>query len=197
MSTEAIPCIKCGTPFVQTAAARRKSVRQCQPCRSAWNRAWLRRQPKRAEAPRKRKTTTSIADRFWAQVDRSEGGCWTWRARCDRAGYGMCVVERKSRYAHRVSYELTHGEVPVGLLVCHRCDNPPCVNPSHLFLGTHADNMRDMRLKGRGPPQMKLTARDVLAIRESRDSSTVIASEFGVTTNTIRDIRRRHTWRHV
>ena len=92
-----------------------------------------------------------LAPRFWAKVDKS-GDCWEWRGGMHRIhGYGsVWVAERGGMvHAHRVAWQLTNGEIPKGLHVLHRCDNRIYVRPDHLFLGTHQDNMRDMRLKGR------------------------------------------------
>lgn len=93
------------------------------------------------------------ADRFWSKVDTSDGlfGCWIWTASrfTKRGGYGQFHEWPKVRYAHRVAWELTHGPIPDGMVVMHACDNPPCVNPQHLSLGTIADNAQDMVAKGR------------------------------------------------
>ncbi len=76
-------------------------------------------------------------------------GCWLWTAYVDRDGYGNITINRKPTPAHRASWELFKGTIPKGLLVCHKCDTPACVNPDHLFLGTHKDNIRDSFAKGR------------------------------------------------
>jgi hypothetical protein len=90
-----------------------------------------------------------VVDRFWEKVQKGDG-CWVWSGGLI-SGYGRFVV-RHGLYvrAYRFSYELANGPIPDGLFVCHRCDNPPCVNPAHLFLGTCKDNFEDMRAKGRG-----------------------------------------------
>lgn len=91
----------------------------------------------------------TIEDRFWAKVDRGDG-CWRWTAGCDSSGYGSLKTGQTKVSAHRLSWQLHHGPVPPGQNVLHRCDNPRCVRPSHLFLGTQADNIADMLAKGRG-----------------------------------------------
>ena len=100
----------------------------------------------------------TIADRLWAKVDRKGrfnreiGRCWEWTGYRHPMGHGMIGDGRRLVYTHRVSWEITNGPIPSGLLVCHHCDNPPCVRPSHLFVGTQADNVRDMWAKGRARP---------------------------------------------
>lgn len=98
--------------------------------------------------PRKRR---SLAERFWAKVNKTDG-CWLWTGCKDPKGYGYIGTGGRrgpTKSAHRVSYELEHGEVPEGLHVLHDCDTPSCVRPSHLFAGTPLDNTRDMMRKGR------------------------------------------------
>lgn len=96
-----------------------------------------------------RRTKRATFDEFLSRADRS-GECWVWTgSRLKSGGYGLFCEGGITHRAHRRSWELSHGEIPGGLFVLHRCDNPPCVRPSHLFLGTQADNNKDMTSKGR------------------------------------------------
>lgn len=87
-------------------------------------------------------------ERFWTKVDKS-GECWIWTGYVTRTGYGRCNRAFGNGYAHRAAWEFAHGAVPDGLFVCHHCDNPPCCNPEHLFIGTQTDNISDRDRKGR------------------------------------------------
>jgi hypothetical protein len=145
--------------------------------------------------------------RFWSKVDRADG-CWLWRAFRDRHGYGRyAVTARRPRFAHRYSWELANGPVPAGLCVCHSCDEPACVNPYHLWLGTHADNMADRGRKGRTAVGVgerhgmsKLTEADVRTIRVELACGVlqaVLASRYGVGRTAISAIKTGKLWRHV
>lgn len=97
----------------------------------------------------------NVLERFWSKVQKTDS-CWLWKGAKNQFGYGFFRLGSRNEVAHRVSYNWIKGEIPSGLLVLHTCDNPSCVNPDHLFIGTHSDNMRDMyrkkRHKGGNPP---------------------------------------------
>lgn len=99
----------------------------------------------------KRKTTPTPQEFYLARVIKDDSGCWDWSGVKDPNGYGIIHQNQKTprKLAHRVSYELHHGPIPSGMLVCHHCDNPSCTRPDHLFLGTQTDNLQDASRKGR------------------------------------------------
>ena len=140
---------------------------------------------------------------------RIEGDCWIWTKSLNGLGYGRIGRTRNGkptwRLAHRVSYEHFVGPIPKGMFVLHRCDTPPCVNPDHLFLGTHAENMHDMLTKGRREPpatanrRNALSADQVLQIRSVYPlvSTAELARRYGVHRRTIASVGRRETWKEI
>lgn len=144
--------------------------------------------------------------RFWARVEKSDA-CWLWTGPLINAGYGKFKVESRTRSAHRFSYELRHGPIPEGMIICHTCDNPPCVNPDHLFLGTNKDNSRDMvaknraaRLRGERANGVKLTTEDVLEIRRLRKAGVAceeVARQFSLTKAHVWRVAQGTSWAHL
>ena len=161
--------------------------------------------------------------RFWSKVDvRGPDECWLWTACRNPKGYGMFRLGGKrgeSYFAHRISRFITTGSLSSELRVLHRCDHPPCCNPGHLWLGTQADNIRDMISKNRNNPprgdrhnsvtrpetvprgeangNSKLTEADIPAIRADPRVQRLIAAEYDVPQPTISAIKRLKAWKHV
>lgn len=151
----------------------------------------------------------TLEERFWNFVDRrGRDECWMWTGTKVKQGYGMIRIKNKGVYAHRVSLELHQGAFDPALRVLHRCDNPPCVNPHHLVLGTQRENVIDMMAKGRRS-QSKLTEADVLKIRSMwkgswhgnnthpGGSNVELAKLFDVSPAAISDIVHRRRWKHI
>lgn len=149
---------------------------------------------------------------LWSHTDKS-GDCWIWQRGRSTAGYGSLKWGDKRWLAHRLAYTLANGPIPKGLHVCHHCDNPPCVNPDHLFVGTARDNALDMVRKGRHRYTLP-TARarggqgsrtsvnevQVVQMREKRAAGALLkdlAREYGMTNQGVRAICRGVTWAHV
>jgi hypothetical protein len=154
----------------------------------------------------------SLLHRLLSKAQQQES-CWFWTGAKNELGYGYIDVQGRQSLAHRVSYELQIGPIPAGLLVLHECDNPSCINPTHLTVGTQSKNMRDKLKRGRannprgeahwmygkseGLPSAKLNWKSVREIREryaSGEVQTALAAKYGVGQGTISSIVRNETW---
>lgn len=147
--------------------------------------------------------TTSPTDVFLSYVEERDG-CWIWDGPITETGYGHACYRGRKERAHRLAYMLFKGPIPDGIHVLHQCDVRNCVNPAHLRLGTHAENMADMMLKGRHVARngeraggAKLKAQQVVAIRKDDRIGRLIAAQYGVSKSLIEAIRRRKVWRHL
>lgn len=148
-------------------------------------------------------------DRFFAKVDKTpghgpRGECWLWTGAVLPDGYGHFKDEGTARPAHVVSYEIENGHLPEGMNGLHECDFRACVNPAHIFAGTHQDNMDDMVAKGRSDApkgedhhDAKLTEEQVRAIRADPRSQRAIAADYGLSQSAIAHIKTRRNWRHI
>lgn len=164
----------------------------------------------------------TVEERLMSKVSVGADDCWRWTGSKFQSGYGMIIVSGKQRRAHRVMFEVINGPMPSGMIVCHKCDEPSCVNPNHLFLGTNADNSSDMVGKGRQArgdrnamrrPEMrdrfsrmfsgeassfsKLTWDAVHQIREDDRSHSEISRALGVSQPTVTRIKNGKTWKGV
>lgn len=146
--------------------------------------------------------------RFWRWVNKSEpGGCWVWSGARREHGYGQFSVVAGTTpvRAHRFSWELVNGKIPAGMVVCHKCDNPPCVNPDHLFLGTKRDNTLDAMRKGRlkwpdvrgKNPNAKITASQALEIRSANGRHIDIARLYGISPSSVGQIKSGVQWKNL
>lgn len=142
--------------------------------------------------------------RFWNKVRFTEG-CWIWVSKRRPDGYGLFCFGRDQQRAHVVSWVDSFGPIPEGLCVLHQCDNPPCVRPDHLFLGTRGDNAADCVAKGRCPVgeqrwNARLNAELVIQIRQLVDSGSrqcEVAARFGITKQMVYEVVHRRNWRHI
>jgi len=138
-----------------------------------------------------------------------ESGCWIWMGRWGKNGYGTHEQGNRREYAHRSSWKMYRGPIPVGLSVLHSCDTPPCVNPAHLFLGTDADNGRDRDQKGRHGYRRHLgvehgmarltddTVREIRARYAAGETQVALSREYGVRQTQISNVVLRRSWAHV
>jgi hypothetical protein len=147
---------------------------------------------------------------FWSKVDNTGGpdACWLWVAGSSRRGYGVISWRGRTMPASRIAYEMAFGTIPPGLYVCHNCpdgDNPACVNPAHLFLGTHLQNERDKDAKGRRPKgeacvRAKLSEADVIEMRKARAAGALcgdLAVRYGIKRGTVGEICNHRSWTHI
>lgn len=173
----------------------------CGYCWRIWDAREANRDPT-ADPDRRGHHGLSARDRFMSKI-KDKDGCWVWQGYCYKNGYGSFSVKRRRRLAHRVSYEMFVGSIPTGQCVLHRCDNPPCVNPGHLFLGDQGANMRDMAAKLRKwpvGPDAKHGRLSLVQVRDIRrrsgdgESGRSIASRHSVSPSTIYKILGGKQW---
>lgn len=152
-----------------------------------------------------------LDERFWTKVNKNApNGCWEWLAYRDQRGYGQYRLtrQRKSDLAHRLAWADKNGPIPDGMFCCHHCDNPSCLNPDHIFIGTQLDNVKDCREKGRfrnpptyygeDHPRAVVTEEDVRWIRGLAHIGAVrLGKLFGVSRQVIHHILKRNTWNHI
>jgi hypothetical protein len=144
----------------------------------------------------------TIIDRFFKYVEQiPESTCWYWIGGAGRYGV-FSITHERSISVHVFSYMIHKGDIPKGICVCHTCDEKLCVNPNHLFLGTHGDNAKDRNKKGRhnfgeNRPMAKLTEEQVKYIKQSNETNSVLGEQFNVSATAIYHIRKNINWKHV
>lgn len=143
----------------------------------------------------------TLEQRFWSKVKKTKT-CWLWVGARNKAGYGNLKVANKYVNAHRVSFEFKIGPIKKGNYVCHKCDNPSCVNPKHLFQGKPIENDRDKVKKGRQVrgvthPNSKLTESQVILILKANGSHQNIANLFNVSRRLVGMIKNKKIWKHI
>lgn len=186
------PCLRCGKEF------------WCRPCFDVGTRHHEHKYCSTVcSRAARRYSDDDVARALWAKVDKSAGptACWPWTRSKRWDGYGRVNVHARQTMSHRVAWEVTHGPIPAGLTVLHTCDNPPCCNPAHLRLGTHAENMADCSNKGRASkPGAKLTpeqVREIKALKGKVKNAVPLTRKYGVGNGAICAIWRGDTWKHV
>lgn len=148
-------------------------------------------------------TKFSLQDRLEIRSERiTESGCQIWTGATNLRGYGILRTNKVNSYTHRLAYELYKGKIPDSYYVCHKCDNPSCINPNHLFLGTNIDNINDKVAKNRQVKGIdnifsKLKNEDVRKIRNDLRKDELVAKDYGVCTSRINLIKNKKAWKHI
>ncbi len=213
-------CKDCGVEITEKNKVIRKSNGFFRLCRKCWNKRseiYRRKKGIGLEKPCqvcgkmvKRKAKNHFCSpkcKFMNKIKKNKNGCWDWEGQCNLDGYGKFFIGEKRFTASRYSYELFKGKIPKGKLVCHTCDNRKCVNPDHLWIGTCKDNIQDMIkkkrknfLKGSQIKNSKLTEKDIPEIRKMHKEGMrkkEISSKYKVALETINDVIKKITWKHV
>lgn len=186
-------CAHCGKEFSKDPRNTWKYWHRAKYCsQSCAGDAW------RDRAAKNRRPIQEVFEQWFVKED----GCWEWLGAKDRDGYGAFSYAGRTQKAHRMAIKLSGREIPPGMFACHRCHNPSCVNPDHLYAGTPQQNVMDtVRAKrnrrGEQCHMAKLTADAVREIRSSDKSAKDLATKFGVSVGAIRMVRLGKTWRHV
>jgi hypothetical protein len=190
-------CDNCGNNF-EYSPSRRPNARFCSlSCLSKKTKQEQDLKRKQTwDSQSKEEVLEALISRFEKFVIRNDG-CWDWNG-CKVNGYGVFTFRNGHWKAHRASWTIKNGEIPKGLFILHKCDNPPCSNPEHLFLGNNADNMRDMASKKRTVPRSKLTKEQVCEIKKMLKlgvSSTKLGIDYNVSDVCIHYIKHNITWK--
>jgi hypothetical protein len=191
-------CARCGATFSRRPSRLKYKPMAATYCSVACSRAGVGEKNKRGH------WLATFTENLW--IPEPNSGCWLWLGAVNRLGYGLVTRRSASKaiFAHRAAYIAAHGSIPQGMDILHRCDTPLCVNPDHLFSGTHTDNMRDMIRKGRHVAlrgeahwAARITAGDALAIRASNKPHATLAARYGISKHTVHTIRSNRSWTHL
>lgn len=200
-------CEHCKKPFLPKYPIAEERWERIRFCSYRCSHAGMRGEPRSTKG----KPKSTVEERFWAKVpSRASNVCWPWSGSRGLYGYGVMSKTCRGKsgsvhMAHRLSWEIHFGEIPEGMCICHKCDNPPCVNPKHLFLGTKADNAQDRNAKGRHTNQSgehnghaRLCRQDIdriIRLLELGRPQSEIAAMFGVKQPHISRILRGAAWK--